>query len=288
MHQQFEEHVRCLMATGASARAVREGLILHASHFLMHSEALVYTSEIPKLDWFNKQREALGLESYLYTFMRIAGCDKILQWGFDETSIDGHALLNQWAMVQDGVIGNEEENNATTIVTLECAAVLPGSEAQEIVNHIEEVWGRGKLAIDCLRDLLGPNLRDTICPLKNGGVSLHKIYGVMHDTCNCANLVASLMMELRNRKCSEHYGAETWLQADEQVQACFNFLCGNHTRNLPIVRFNQVYHLLPPTVRYIYLNLYRLLGIQCVARVQPGGANACSKAGGRRASEAGV
>jgi hypothetical protein len=62
MQQQFEEHVRCLMVTGASARAVREGLILHASHFLVESEAVVYTSEIPKLDWFNKQREALGLE----------------------------------------------------------------------------------------------------------------------------------------------------------------------------------------------------------------------------------
>ncbi len=89
------------MATGAAARSVREGIILHASHFLMPSEAEGYTSEVPKLDWFNKQREALGLESYLYTFMRIAGCEKILQWGFDETSIDGHGLLNQWAIVQD-------------------------------------------------------------------------------------------------------------------------------------------------------------------------------------------
>jgi hypothetical protein len=33
MEQQFEEHVRCLMATSASARAVREGLILDAYHF---------------------------------------------------------------------------------------------------------------------------------------------------------------------------------------------------------------------------------------------------------------
>jgi hypothetical protein len=240
MQQQFEEHVRCLMATGASARAVREGLILHASHFLVESEAVVYTSEIPQLDWFNKQREALGLESYLYTFMRIAGCDKILQWGFDETFIDGHGLMNQWAMVVDSGTGDEEEYTGASIVTLKCAAVLPGSEAQEAVDHIEEVWACGKLAIDYLRDLLGPELRDTICPLKNGGVCLHKIYGVMHDTCNCANLVATLMMELRNRKCAEHYGADAWQHAGTQAQACFNFLCGNHTRNLPVVRFNKV------------------------------------------------
>ena len=266
MQQQFEEHVRCLMATGASARAVREGLILHASHFLIESEAAIYTSEIPKLDWFNKQREALGLESYLYTFMRIAGCEKILQWGFDETSIDGHGLLNQWAMVMDEVAGDENECNATTVVTLECAAILPGSEAQEVVDHIEEAWGRGKLAIDYLRELLGPVLRDTICPLKNGGVSLHKIYGVMHDTCKCANKVAKLMMELRNRKCVEQHGDETWNQAEQKVKACFNFLCGNHTRNLPVVRFNKVPFSL--TFPYIVLltHLSYNLGLRQMAR----------------------
>ena len=189
MQQQFESHVRCLMATRASARAVREGLILHAGHFLGEAEGAEYTSEIPKLDWFTKQREALGLESYLYTFMRIAGCDKIVQWGFDETSIDGHELLNQWAMLMDGEQIKDGLENPTTIVTLECAAILPGSEAEEVVQHIEEVWERGKLAIDYLRELLGPDLRDILCPLRNGGVSLHKIYGVMHDTCNCANKV---------------------------------------------------------------------------------------------------
>jgi hypothetical protein len=172
--------------------------------------------------------------------MRIARCDKILQWGFDETSIDGHGLLNQWAMVVDGVMVDEDNYKGTTIVTLECAAVLPGSKAQEVVDHIEEVWARGKLAIDLLRDLLGPDLRDTICPLRNGGVCLHKIYGVMHDTCNCENKVAALMMEQRNLKCAEHFGEEAWLNADTQAQACFNFLCGNHTRNLPVVRFNKV------------------------------------------------
>lgn len=189
MHLQFEEHVRCLMATGASARAVREGLILDAAHFLGDAEAAEYTSEIPKLDWFIKQREALGLESYLYTFMRIAACERIVQWGFDETSVDGHELLNQWAMLMDGEESDDWHENPTTIVTLECAALLPGSEAEEAVQHIEEVWERGKLAVDYLRELLGPDLRDVLCPLRNGGVSLHKIYGVMHDTCHCANKV---------------------------------------------------------------------------------------------------
>jgi hypothetical protein len=98
----------------------------------------------------NQQRGALGLESYVYTFMRKAGCAKIIQWGFDETSIDGHETLNQWAMLMDGDENGETLDAPTTVVTLECAALLPGSEAEEVVEHIEQVWKRGKLAIDRL------------------------------------------------------------------------------------------------------------------------------------------
>ncbi len=35
MAQKFEEHVRCLMATGSTARQTREGLILTAGQFLV-------------------------------------------------------------------------------------------------------------------------------------------------------------------------------------------------------------------------------------------------------------
>ena len=84
----------------------------------------------------------------------------------------------------------------------------------------------------------------------------------MHDTCNCANKVAliptlqpypaltltlpflrkvaTLMIELRDRKCAQHYGEDVWARADAKTKACFNFLCENHTRNLPTVRFNKV------------------------------------------------
>jgi hypothetical protein len=58
-----------------------------------------------------------------------------------------------------------------------------------VVGHIECVWQRGKEAIDALREALGPDLQDVLCPLRNGGVSLHKLYGVMHDICNCANKI---------------------------------------------------------------------------------------------------
>ncbi len=104
MSYKFEEHVRCLMATGTTARQTREGLILlNAAQFFTGDECEDYRSQIPRIEWFAKQREALGVESYLYTFMRIAGCESIRQWGFDETKIDGHDMSNQWAMLIDPV-----------------------------------------------------------------------------------------------------------------------------------------------------------------------------------------
>ena len=48
------------------------------------------------------------------------------------------------------------------------------------------------------------------------------------------------MIELRDRKCAQHYGEDVWARADGKTKACFNFLCGNHTRNLPTVRYNKV------------------------------------------------
>jgi hypothetical protein len=197
MSHQFEEHVRCLLATSTTARQTREGLLLTAGQFLKGEEREQYQAEISGSEWFAKQREALGVESYLYTFMRIAGCEVIQQWGFDETKIDGHDTFNQWAMLIDPSQGNETietidvpGKGGASIVTLEYASILPCSEAAEVVRHIEGVWQRGKEAIDTLRSALGPELQDVMCPLRNGGVSLHKLYGIMHDTCNCANKVA--------------------------------------------------------------------------------------------------
>jgi hypothetical protein len=125
--------------------------------------------------------------------MRIAACDKIQQWGFDETTLDGQEVINQWAMLVD-------EEGGTAIVTLECAGVLPSGLALDVVQHIELAWGRGQAAVEALRAELGPDAADVFCPLVAGGVNLHKLYGVMHDTCHCANLVASLIVDLQQRK----------------------------------------------------------------------------------------
>ena len=63
------------------------------------------------------------------------------------------------------------------------------------------------------------------------------------------------MLEVSDRKCREHYGEDVWELAEPKVKACFDFLCGNHTRNLPVVRLNKVIFILTYTVNPRYLNL---------------------------------
>ncbi len=124
---------------------------------------------------------------------------------------------------------------------MECAGVLPSGLAVDVVKHIELAWSRGQAAVEALRAELGSAAANLFCPLVAGGVCLHKLYGVMHDTCHSANLVATLMIDLQQRKKREYLGEEGWELASAKSKAIFNFLCGNHTRNLPIDRFNKLY-----------------------------------------------
>ncbi len=236
----FEQHVRCALATGATARQVTDILLLDANYMLGPEKGTIFSESMPQLRWVQTQREGLGMESYLYSFMRIAGASRVLQWGFDETTLDGVSVLNQWAMLEfpQEVEGGGGGGHGVTIVTLECAGVLPCGLATEVVQHIELAWSRGQVAVEALRVQLGTDLQDVLCPLVAGDVHLHKLFGVMHDTCHSANLVASLMVDLQERKKREFLTDEVW---EPQCKAIFNFLCGNHTRNLPIDRFNKLY-----------------------------------------------
>jgi hypothetical protein len=173
--------------------------------------------------------------------MRIAGASRIIQWGFDESTLDGVSCLNQWAMVESPLEeggGGAGMEAGVTIVTLECAGIVPGATADEVVAHIQKAWERGQAAVEALRAELGIEDRDTFCPLVQGGVNLHKLYGVMHDTCHCANLVATLMMQVQERKKREFLSDDVWELTSPESRAIFNFLCGNHTRNLPIDWYN--------------------------------------------------
>ena len=49
------------------------------------------------------------------------------------------------------------------------------------------------------------------------------------------------MLELRDVKAREFHGEDKWKDMEPEAKACFDFLCGNHTRNLPIDWFNRLY-----------------------------------------------
>ena len=189
--------------------------MLNAAFFLGEEAYKKFIEEIPSLRFFQLQREGMGNESLIYTFMVIARCDKVYQWGFDETSLNGIATLNQWCRIREG---NEYRN-----VTIECAGnpnpnpnpdphsnsnphpfpnpkpnrnpiiivgLLPGGTSDKVAEHVKVTWERGKRAIDILRAELGAEV-DELVPLINGGVTLTKACGAMHDTCNTANLTAT-------------------------------------------------------------------------------------------------
>ncbi len=71
---EFEFAARTILATGCSARAARENLLVGARLFLPASKYEVET-DVPGERWFREQ----------HSIIRIAKCDSILQWGFDET-----------------------------------------------------------------------------------------------------------------------------------------------------------------------------------------------------------
>ena len=89
-----------------------------------------------------------------------------------------------------------------------------------------------------VRAELGPEDAATLVPLVNGGVAVHKIFGLMHDTCSTANRVAELMATLRDEQAMRYHGEAAWDSAEPSVKVVHNFLCGNHTRNLLVDRFN--------------------------------------------------
>ncbi len=79
-------------------------------------------------------------------------------------------------------------------------------------------------------------------PLVIGGINFAKLRGVMHDTCNTANKVATLARVQRDTCGKAFFGEEEWAAMEamqEHGVGWQKFLCGNHTRNLPVDAFNR-------------------------------------------------
>ena len=181
----FVLHCRTLLATGGSARSIREQLLLNGRFFVAEDDHTYFTEQMPELRWFQFQREGLGLESMVLTFIRLAQAGRVDQWGFDETSLDGVPTLNQWCrIVEDG---------EPVVITIECAGLLPGSTSTKVMQHIEATWKRGAEVVAMVRAALGARA-DELVPLLHGGVHISKLNGSMHDTCNTANLVAKKVL----------------------------------------------------------------------------------------------
>jgi hypothetical protein len=220
---------RCV---GCSAKAARDQLLHSARVYLREESFGVYSQLVPNLRWFQAQREALGNEAWLYSMIELCRAKECLQHGFDETSIDGNPTLNQWVLLES------EPGVPPRVVTIQCAGLLVGSKANEISAYIEEAWELGQRAIAMLREDLAHEA-DNLVPLINGGVLLHKLRGIMHDTCATANLTAVLMKEKRDVSGQLHFGYDNWEARAEHNKPWFEFLCANHVRNLPIDQFNR-------------------------------------------------
>ena len=82
---------------------------------------------------------------------------------------------------------------------------------------------------------------DTFVPLVQGGVTMAKLRGAMHDTCNCANLVAKKVRGIRNVAGQDLYGVEEWAAMQKSGSGWQDFLCGNHSRNLHFDAFNRAF-----------------------------------------------
>ncbi len=91
-----------------------------------------------------------------------------------------------------------------------------------------------------LRDALGEEA-DNLVPLVNDGETLTKLRGVMHDTCNTADLVATKVRVLRDDAGKRMFGVEEWRAMEEAGKGWQDFLCGNHSRNLHFDAFNRLF-----------------------------------------------
>ncbi len=82
---EFEFAARTILATDCSARAARDNLLVGARLFLSPDKYDLFESAVPGERWFRSQRKGLGYEAWLHAMIRVAKCESILQWGFDET-----------------------------------------------------------------------------------------------------------------------------------------------------------------------------------------------------------
>ncbi len=228
----FEQYVRGILATGCSAKAARGTVAMSAKTFMSAAGWKEMESVLHLERWFRLQREGLGFEAWTYAVVEVARASKVLQWGFDETKLDGVSTINQWVLLQKG-------DEPPEVVTIEAAGLTVGGTAKQIAEHVRKSWELGQQAVLMVREQLGPDLAEELVPLVGGRVLIHKIQSSMHDTCATANLVPSLVLELREISGKLYYGDKEWNDLPLEEKPWYDYLCGNHSRNLPLDEWNR-------------------------------------------------
>ena len=223
---EFEAPAVACLADGISAKMCREQMIRNGN-FLNAGDEFV----VPEIDWFERLRERIGNESMLYAFAKVARAEEVLQHGSDETGIHRQGTYNQWVRIKNDC-GDIET------VYIETGGILVGATTAEVAAHIERTWERGQAYVDALRVELGDEA-DELVPLTKGGVNLLKLRSLMHDTCNTANATAREIAKLVDKKGRDYFGDGVWESMPEEDRCVLEFLCGNHTRGLPVDAFNR-------------------------------------------------
>jgi hypothetical protein len=113
---EFEAHVRRLLSTGMSAVEARDCTLMNAE-FLLSPEELKKVV-VPDVRWMQKQREAMGAESWLHGMMKTCRAEETLQFGFDETMIRRQSTMNQWALIK------KTKDSPLEVVSIETAGTL--------------------------------------------------------------------------------------------------------------------------------------------------------------------
>ena len=124
------------------------------------------------------------------------------------------------------------------------AACWPNGDgtAKGISKAVETVFDEAHACVIAIRQDLtdAGEDPDNHVPLVAGGVRMHKIGGVMHDTCNAANAGANLILETVDRDRQAFYSAEELAALPEPQKQLIDFLCLKHARCLLGVQYERL------------------------------------------------
>ena len=137
-----------------------------------------------------------------------------------------------------------DENKEPVTIHLESCGVLVGGKAVEVAQHIQALFEKAQGVVMRVREILmadgcTPSLVDQLVPVVDGGVRLHKLLALMHDTCNVANRAAAEVEKLKQADGIEYYGLATWSAMPKERTKLLDNKCNHHLRQLPVVRFNK-------------------------------------------------